>query len=201
MSFGKMIRELATGAALLCAAPAFAEGPVNITHDVPSVMVPTESGPVEISRIQDNENELWGEWSRTSRACPPFCIQPMNAVDGVHVIGELEVLEMLQDPEALVIDSRYVSNYQGGTIPGAVNIPYNQVTDSLEMLGCVPDFDIYDCSEAKPVALFCNGPWCGQSPSAARFMIAAGYPPELISLYRGGMQVWRMLGLTVITPE
>lgn len=187
--------------ALLFAGPVFAEGDVFITHDMPSAVVDTENGPVEISRIQDTENELWGEWSRTSRPCPPFCIQPIQAVEGTNLIGELEMIEALQDPETVVIDSRVRSNYQAGTIPGALNVPYTEITDYLETLGCVPDFEGYDCDQAKPVALFCNGPWCGQSPSAARFMIAAGYPAELISLYRGGMQVWRMLGLTVILPE
>lgn len=198
-----MIRYLlATLFAVLLAGVASAEEEtVYITHGVPSVTVQTPDGPVEISRIPDTENELWGEWSRTSRPCPPFCIQPINAVEGTHLIGELELLDILQDGETVVIDSRIRSNYLGGTIPGAINIPYDEVTDALEGLGCIPDFDVYDCAEAKPVALFCNGPWCGQSPSAARFMIAAGYPPELISLYRGGMQVWRMFGLTVITPE
>ena len=187
--------------ALFFAGPVFAEGDVFITHDMPSAIVDTENGPVEISRIQDTENELWGEWSRTSRPCPPFCIQPIQAVEGTNLIGELEMIEALQDPETVVIDSRVRSNYQAGTIPGALNVPYTEITDYLETLGCVPDFEGYDCDQAKPVALFCNGPWCGQSPSAARFMIAAGYPAELISLYRGGMQVWRMLGLTVILPE
>lgn len=45
--------------------------------------------------------------------------------------------------------------------------------------------------------LFCNGPWCGQSPTAIRAMIGAGYPADRISYYRGGMQEWRLLGLTV----
>ena len=198
-----MIKHLVAAIAVaLLAGPVWAEeDTVYITHGVPSVTVDTPDGPVEISRIPDTENELWGEWSRTSRPCPPFCIQPINAAEGTHLIGELELLDILQDGETVVIDSRIRSNYLGGTIPGAINIPYDEVTDSLEGLGCIPDFDVYDCSEAKPVALFCNGPWCGQSPSAARFMIAAGYPPELISLYRGGMQVWRMFGLTVIIPE
>lgn len=187
--------------ALFFAGPVFAEEDVFITHDMPSAIVDTENGPVEISRIQDTENELWGEWSRTSRPCPPFCIQPIQAVEGTNLIGELEMIEALQDPETVVIDSRVRSNYQAGTIPGALNVPYTEITDYLETLGCAPDFEGYDCDQAKPVALFCNGPWCGQSPSAARFMIAAGYPAELISLYRGGMQVWRMLGLTVILPE
>jgi len=52
-------------------------------------------------------------------------------------------------------------------------------------------------NEAKRVALFCSGIWCGQSPTAIRNMIDAGYPAERISYYRGGMQVWRLLGLTV----
>jgi hypothetical protein len=29
-------------------------------------------------------------------------------------------------------------------------------------------------------------------------MIEAGYPAEKIFYYRGGMQMWRMLGLTVV---
>jgi len=47
------------------------------------------------------------------------------------------------------------------------------------------------------IALFCNGPWCGQSPTAIRRIIEAGFPAEKISYYRGGMQVWRMMGFTV----
>jgi rhodanese-related sulfurtransferase len=39
--------------------------------------------------------------------------------------------------------------------------------------------------------------WCGQSPTAIRAMIAAGYPAEKIQYYRGGMQDWRILGLSV----
>ena len=68
---------------------------------------------------------------------------------------------------------------------------------AFDELGCEIDFDGFDCAGARPVALFCNGLWCGQSPSAIRRMIAAGYPAEKIHYYRGGMQSWRMLGLTV----
>ncbi|MDF1873231.1 MAG: rhodanese-like domain-containing protein, partial [Vannielia sp.] len=46
-----------------------------------------------------------------------------------------------------------------------------------------------------------NGPWCGQSPTAARRMIEAGYPADKIYYYRGGMQMWQMLGLTVVAGE
>jgi rhodanese-related sulfurtransferase len=186
-------------AALVAAGPAVAEG-VNITADMPSVTVETPSGPVEISRIQDPENVVTGEWAKTSRPCPTFCIQPMSPAPGVTTIGELELIAFLQDPEVTVVDSRTPDWYMGGTIPGAVNMPYTEMTDRLGELGCELDFEGWECTDARQVALFCNGLWCGQSPEAIRRMIDAGYPAERISYYRGGMQSWRVLGLTVAQP-
>ncbi len=179
-----------TGAAL-------AQNQVRISKDMPSAIVQTPNGPVEVERIQDTEHKISGEWALTSRPCPEFCIQPMTPAEGVTTIGELELIEMLQNPEIVVVDSRTPDWFKGGTIPGAVNIPYNFILDELVQLGCVPDFDGWDCAAAKRVAMFCNGIWCGQSPTAIRNMIQAGYPADQISYYRGGMQVWRLLGLTV----
>lgn len=185
-------------ALLLLATPAFAE-PVGITPDMMSVTVETPSGPVEISRVQDNAAVIEGDFARIARPCPNFCIQPMVPAPGVTPIGELELLEMLQDPEAVVIDGRIRPEFEAGTIPGAVSVPYTEAADRLGELGCEPDFDGFICDGEHPrVALFCNGPWCGQSPTAARRMIEAGYPAELIHYYRGGMQMWQMLGLTVV---
>ncbi|MDX5412711.1 MAG: rhodanese-like domain-containing protein, partial [Rhodobacterales bacterium] len=136
-------------------------GPVNIRPDMARVTVQTEDGPVEIGRIQDNDHEVTGEWARTSRACPPFCIQPMSPAEGVTTIGELELLDMLVDPEVTVIDSRTPDWFVGGSIPGAVNMPYDRMVDRLSELGCEPDFDGWDCENARRIALFCNGLWCG----------------------------------------
>lgn len=183
------------------AASAMAEPEVGITKDMPIATVNTRNGPVDISRIQDTAHQTEGEWARTSRPCPDFCIQPNSPADGVSTIGELELIEMLQDPDTVVVDSRTRDWFDGGTIPGAVSIPYSYILDELARLGCQPDFEGWDCLEAKNVALFCNGPWCGQSPTAIRNMIAAGYPADRISYYRGGMQVWRLLGLTVTGSE
>jgi len=183
-------------------AASYAENkPVNIGPDVMSVPIDTQAGVVEISRIQDNDNRLDGDWARTSRPCPNFCVQPMIPAKGVTPIGEQEVIAMLQDPDAVLVDSRVAKWYYDGTIPGAQHIPYTEVADRLDELGCEIDFDGWICDDAKPVALFCNGPWCGQSPTAIRAMIKVGYPADKIHYYRGGMQVWRMLGLTVIEPK
>lgn len=191
------MRRVIVGLAIVLAGPALAE-PVGITKERMEVGVPLpDGGSAAISRIQDNDHQVSGEWARTSRACPPFCIQPIQPAPGVTTIGELELLAMLEDPEAMVVDGRVRQDFEGGSIPGAINIPYTEAADRLDELGCEVDFDGFDCTNAKPVALFCNGPWCGQSPTAARRMIEAGYPAEKIFYYRGGMQVWRLLGLTV----
>lgn len=191
------MRRVIVGLAIVLAGPALAE-PVGITKERMEVAVPLpDGGSAAISRIQDNDHQVSGDWARTSRACPPFCIQPIQPAPGVTTIGELELLAMLEDPEAMVVDGRVRRDFEGGSIPGAINIPYTEAADRLDELGCEVDFDGFDCTNAKPVALFCNGPWCGQSPTAARRMIEAGYPAERIFYYRGGMQVWRLLGLTV----
>jgi rhodanese-related sulfurtransferase len=190
-----------TLAMILAANIANAEGNVGITAQMHSVTVPTTNGAVEISRNQDTTHRLADDWVLTSRPCPDFCIQPHNVADGVTTIGELELLDMLQNPEATVVDSRTNDWFQGGTIPGAINIPYTFIVDELGQLGCEPDFDGWDCQAAKPVALFCNGVWCGQSPTAIRNMLEEGYPADRIFYYRGGMQGWRMLGLTVTGAE
>lgn len=176
--------------------------PVGITKDMMSVEVQTPDGPVEISRVQDNEAVIEGEFAKIARPCPNFCIQPIIPAEGVTPIGELEILEFLNDPEVVVVDGRVRRDFAGGAIPGAVNIPYTEAADRLGELGCEPDFDgwICDGEDVKAVALYCNGPWCGQSPTAARRMIEAGYPADKIYYYRGGMQNWRMLGLTVSDP-
>lgn len=185
--------------ALALAAGAASAQDVGITKEIGSVAVKTPQGTVEISRIQDTENRISGDWAKTSRACPSFCIQPIVPAPGVTPIGELELLTFLNDPSVVVIDGRVPRDFAGGAIPGAVNVPYTEAADRLGELGCEPDFDGYICDgdNVKSAALYCNGPWCGQSPTAARRMIEAGFPAEKIFYYRAGMQGWRMLGLTV----
>ena len=172
---------------------------VAITKDMPNVTVETGNGPVVIERIQDPAHEITGEWARTSRPCPNFCIQPIIPAPGVTPIGELELIGFLNDPDVVVIDGRVRRDFETGAIPGAVNVPYTEAGDRLGELGCEPDFDGFICEgdNIKSAALYCNGPWCGQSPAAARRMIEAGFPAEKIYYYRPGMQGWRVLGLTV----
>lgn len=64
-----------------------------------------------------------------------------------------------------------------------------------------PKASAWNFDNAKYLTLWCNGPWCDQSPRAIRALLAVGYPPEKISYYRGGMQLWQILGLTIVEPK
>ncbi|WP_342355768.1 rhodanese-like domain-containing protein [Paracoccus sanguinis] len=182
------------------AAPASPQGAprVGITRDMAEAVFKTPDGEFTIRRDQTPGARLEGDWALTSMDCPPFCIQPMSPAPGVTTVGELELIEAMKAGDTILVDGRTPDWFTGGTIPGAINIPYTQAVERLSELGCEPDFDgKFDCAEAKKAILFCNGIWCGQSPTAIRAMIDAGYPADRISYYRGGMLAWRLLGLTV----
>lgn len=176
--------------------PAHAE--VRITSDLLEVIVETADGPVAIRRDPNPEATIDPDFARTSRACPPFCIQPISPAPGVTTVGELELLDFVASKRGVLVDGRTDDWYLRGTIPGAVNIPYTEVAMRLDELGCTKGGDAWDCSDAVEAMLFCNGPWCGQSPMAIRAMVREGYPAGRIFYYRGGMQAWKILGLTTV---
>ena len=65
--------------------------PVGITPDIMSVTVKHNGNDVEIKRNQDNEAVVNEAFAKTSRPCPPFCIQPQSLAPGVETIGEVEL--------------------------------------------------------------------------------------------------------------
>ena len=66
---------------------------VNITKNIESVVTEHNNEKVTVQRIQQRNNRLDNEFTKTSRECPPFCIQPMY-IDKVKTVGELEVLKL-----------------------------------------------------------------------------------------------------------
>lgn len=136
---------------------------------------------------------------------------PMSLYDGLETYGELEVLstlkEMQHNKEILLIDSRTEKWYNYRTIPGAINMPFRYFKEreafefhfeyALKHLGVTKDAEgEYDFSHAKTLVLFCNGPWCTQSPSMIFALLDIDYPPEKLKWYRGGMQDWLGAGMT-----
>lgn len=213
--------------ALAClGSPALVAAAENkITPMLETVEVIHNGEKVTIQRGHDRDATLPEMFQKTERGCPPFCVQPMVAVPGVDTIGELEVLEYLHriaqgDNGILIIDSRTPDWVLRGTIPGAVNIPWNRISreaagtfetpneaDSFEHI-VADEFggnhdkekNTWDFSNAKTLVLFCNGIWCGQSTDNLKTLVKIGYPVHKLKWYRGGMQDWVSVGLTTAKP-
>jgi len=68
----------------------------NISAVLASVDVVHHGRKVTIMRNQNQNSTLNPRFARTSRKCPPFCIQPGELSPGVKTIGELEALQFLK---------------------------------------------------------------------------------------------------------
>ena len=188
-------------------------GEVNITPDIASVEVVHNGKKTVIMRNQDQNNTVAKAFAKTSRKCPPFCIQPSSLAPGVETIGEVEMLGYLEkmskgDSSIVVIDSRTPNWVDRGTIPGAINVPWTNlnpakgadpisIADIMENTFNVKSNEgLMDFSQCKTAVMFCNGMWCGQSPNNIKNLLKFGYPSHKIKWYRGGMQNWEILGLS-----
>jgi len=139
------------------------------------------------------------------------------------------IVRMQNGENILVVDSRTPDWVKRGTIPGAVNVPFTKLTPSkgatteiimqvmmdqfgVKLVGDADEFtvdeaivagnvnEVFDYSDAKTLALFCNGMWCGQSPASMATLLKFGYPAEKIKWFRGGMQTWEILGFNTVKP-
>lgn len=128
-------------------------------------------------------------------------LQPLVPVAGVHPVGEIEVLNAMNDRESLLVDMREPEDRANGTIPGSMHIVYTEVAGRLNELGCIKTAGKWDCTQAKKVVAFCNGPVCPQSPTAILAMTREGFPADRIYYYRGGMLDWAALGFPIIKGD
>ncbi len=194
----------------LLASTAVTAKPVGIVDGVMEV--------AGISRNQDSAATIDPAFAKTSRPCPPFCIQPTHpfAPAAVDTVSELDIIHAVrdlvewEDDSILVVDARTPAWVKKGTIPHSVNVPFTKlnskalakdpmaVVDVLTGNFGVKDMDgVLNFDKAKTLYLFCNGSWCGQSPAAIKALLTMGYPQSKIKYYRGGMNDWKLLGLTV----
>ena len=135
-------------------------------------------------------------------------ISPMKMAKGIETFGELEVINFIKnlatEKSKLFIDTRTSGWYDTGTIPGAINIPFEQFDkkklpdefeDVLDMVGVTTIKGKYNFTKAKTLLLFCNGVWCPQSGWAIENLMEIGYPRDKLKWYRGGLYSWTQVGL------
>jgi len=183
---------------------------VAISKGVKSIDMKLNGEEFTLMRNQTAGNKISSLYDTTFRGAP----QPISLAKGLETLGELEFIDYMKkaqsDENIAIIDSRKPGWFDRLRIPGAVNVPFTNFDEketAIEMMedemGVVEKEDgTLDFSNAKTLALYCNGYWCGQTPGMvknAKFsLLKMGYPVEKIKYYRGGMQAWTSLGFTVV---
>ncbi len=164
------------------------ELPVKIDKEASYFYVNDRGQKVKVMRIQDTGNRLTDDFTKTSRECPPYCIQPIEAAKGVRTIGEVELKKLVNEPNVLLIDARRNAFFVLEALPRAVNIPKEKSVDPklLKSLG------------NKELIIYGNGPWSPEATEFIRNIVRLGYPAEKIRYYRDGLQGWKLLGFTTV---
>ncbi|MDH5785009.1 MAG: rhodanese-like domain-containing protein [Chromatiales bacterium] len=174
--------------------------------------------------------EGWTKTSRKCPPFCSQPVQVAPGVTTVGELEVFDFMEKkLNSGSGIIIDARVFSWYEKGTIPGSINIPFTtfdhgptdlEIEEAFTALGVKPRGEIgamdsmlskigmppadktdhWDFTTAPDLLLWCNGPWCGQSPRAIKGLLALGYPAHKLYYYRGGMQMWQVLGLPTVIP-
>lgn len=184
--------------------------PVFLEPGVLATTIIVDGKPFVVSRNQNRKNLMPKIYQKTGRGI----IKPLHPFKPhqVETIAELEMIQYMKrisagDKKTIVVDSRApIWLNLTGHLPGAVHVPYKQFLDPKEALEIMQDeFDVrvrpdgsLDFSQAKTLAIYCNGNWCKMSPTLIRELLKYNYPAEKIKYYRGGMQAWTLLGLPTV---
>ncbi|HIQ46113.1 MAG TPA: rhodanese-like domain-containing protein [Sulfurovum sp.] len=201
------MRIIALIVLLAVAATAGKYDKVKITPDMAYIYVYHKGKAVKVHRIQDTKHKLTGEYAKIYR--PGKSIQPIKMHKDIQTIGEVELLQFMVDKgnkkKGLVVDLRSKKAYKKESIPSAVNIPAEtkdnktKVEKILKILGAKRAADgSLDTSRAMEVAFYCNGLWCNKSSEFIKTFLELGYPADKMLYYRGGFQMWKILGFTTV---
>ncbi|SFV64157.1 hypothetical protein MNB_SV-12-1431 [hydrothermal vent metagenome] len=170
---------------------------VKITKDLDAIKFIYQKKEFLIERIADED-----------KSCPPHCIQSMN-IAGVKTVGELETLKFISSLQhkknRILVDARSIAEYKKSSIPGAVNIPYTMLSsrsshrdEVLSLLGAKRLQKKWYFRNIQKLLIFDNGILDNQATKIIKSLLEVGYPEEHILYYRGGVESWKNLGLTLL---
>ena len=109
--------------------------------------------------------------------------------DLIHTAEARQAFEAV--PQALFVDVRESSEFKSGRIPGAVNIPVEQIEARRKTLPKDRTIVLYESGRAA-------GDVCAGGRSAGRVLLANGFSPDKVKIYEDGLAGWKKAGLPVV---
>jgi len=145
------------------------------------------SGERASRRIDSNDPMGFFDPPQAASALPPIpeMDRPMSM--------ELAAVKQFYDAGAAVlIDARETDEFVEGHIPGAVNLPFEEIQSDPGRLLTLEPGD-------RPIIAYCGGGSCEVSITVADALIEAGYRRVLV--YVGGFPEWQAAGYPVARGE
>lgn len=194
----------AVAVAAVCAAPLFAQE--HITQAKASFIFNGER--VKIDRESAQGARFVDRFATRPGAQGASQIAPMQAAAGVKTVDETEVLGFFLDEVAtnkgLVVDARMPEDRALGFIPGTVSLPHATMSpdnsfrkDILRALGAREFDGVFNFADARTLLVYDTGPSSDDAGVLITQLLAEGYPADKLRYYRGGMQVWSVLGFSI----
>lgn len=106
-----------------------------------------------------------------------------HARDELEPVSRAELLDRLRAGAVTLLDVRPEDEFAHGHLPGALNVPFAQLTRRLAELP--PD---------REVVAYCRGPWCVLSFEAVALLRRQGYRVRRLE---DGFPEWKVAGLPV----
>lgn len=116
-------------------------------------------------------------------------------------ISTAELTEILAGGIAVVLDTRPLREWAVSHIPSALNVAPKPNLPMSQYVSDVAEVErLVGGDKARPLVLYCNGPFCGKSKRLSQELVSAGFTK--VRRYQLGAPVWRALGGVMVTePE
>ena len=115
-------------------------------------------------------------------------------------VSTAELQRLLKDGTTVVLDARPPMEFAVSHIPGALNVaPKAGVAKHLYVSDVAEVDRLVGGAKDKPLALYCNGPFCGKTKRLGAELLAAGHTS--VRRYQLGAPSWRALSRTAMQTE
>ena len=145
-----------------------------------------------VNYFSPNSIPYVGEYRELSSGDGP--IIPPSAGPGDPAFIAVNIAEdIFKTGGTMFVDARDPAEYECGTIPGSVNLPFEYLPE--ENMEQYVDSILGSAAKTQPLIVFCSGEECDLSLHLGRNLQALGYTQ--ISIFFGGSREWEKLGLEI----
>lgn len=111
----------------------------------------------------------------------------LHEKDQLEAISAEELLQRTREDDVVVLDIRPEKEFAAGHLPGAINVPPEQIEDRIKAL-----------SSGQTIVAYCRGPYCLYSYDAMQALREQGFTARRLE---DGFPEWQAAGLPVESTE